>query len=181
MIAESLFKSKGQIRQLQITGRQSVVIYTLIKFAGLILTAQVGPLGELRNFQAMGLLNWGNHGTKKFDFLLNLYFWPFRAISILKKAAIPKTNMEYFLDVWYILWIIKTRLIRWSPEDIRAATHRLLSRSSLLSRDCLYVTIEELLKSLEKYSEDQYSIYKAFRDLGKYILISDWYFWVCIS
>ena len=52
-------------------------------------------------------------------------------------------------------------------QDIRSATHRLLAECALLSRQCLDVTILELLKSLEKYPSDQYSIYKAFRDLGK--------------
>jgi len=52
-------------------------------------------------------------------------------------------------------------------QDIRSATHRLLAECALLSRQCLDVTILELLKSLEKYPNDQYSIYKAFRDLGK--------------
>ena len=53
-------------------------------------------------------------------------------------------------------------------QDIRSATHRLLAECALLSRQCLDVTILELLKSLEKYPNDQYSIYKAFRDLGKF-------------
>ena len=52
-------------------------------------------------------------------------------------------------------------------QDIRSATHRLLAECALLSRQCLDVTILELLKSLEKYPADQYSIYKAFRDLGE--------------
>ena len=46
-------------------------------------------------------------------------------------------------------------------QDIRLSTHRLLAACSLLSRNCLFVTIEELLKSLEKYPGDQYSIYKG--------------------
>ena len=53
-------------------------------------------------------------------------------------------------------------------QDIRSATHRLLAECALLSRQCLDVTILELLKSLEKYPNDQYSIYKAFRDLGTF-------------
>ena len=52
-------------------------------------------------------------------------------------------------------------------QDIRLSTHRLLASCSLLSRDSLMTTIEELLKSLQKYPADQYSIYTAFRDLGK--------------
>lgn len=44
----------------------------------------------------------------------------------------------------------------------------MLSCCRLLSKKCLNRTVEELIRSLIKFPDDQSSIYEAFRDLGKH-------------